>query len=294
MTSQYELSQAFTHRTKTHDFEIAWTSIGDSSKPPLVFIHGTPWSSFTWHDLTAALKSRYHIYLYDHPGFGKSPQAKRLDGGPSDLDPTLEIRAEASAALFRHWNFQRSPHVVAHDNAGLVSLRLFLQHDITFSSLCLIDVVAIGPFGKPFFKTAAENEHVFRDMPATFAEGFVRAYIKSAAFKPLPAGIEDALCEQWLETGSQGQVRFTQEMIQAHHRKIGEIESRYATVGDQINVKIIWGKEDTWIPCESAARLGKALKAKEVVIVENASHLIHYDQPTVLGVELAAWLQAQQ
>ena len=108
MTSQYELSQAFTHRTKTHDFEIAWTSIGDSSKPPLVFIHGTPWSSFTWHDLTAALKSRYHVYLYDHPGFGKSPQAKRLDGGPSDLDPTLEIRAEASAALFRHWNFQKT------------------------------------------------------------------------------------------------------------------------------------------------------------------------------------------
>lgn len=293
MNPAYDVSQTFTHRTATHDIEIAWTSIGDSSNPPLVFIHGTPWSSFIWHDLTTALKSRYCIYLYDHPGFGKSPQGKPIDGKPAELDPSLEIRAQASAALFKYWKLKQPPHVVAHDNGGLVSLRLFLQHGINFSSLCLIDVVAIGPFGKPFFKTAAENEHVFQSMPANFMEGFVRAYVKSAAHTPLPAGIEDALCEQWIESGSQGQARFTQEMIQAHNRKIGEIEERYSQVGEQINVKIIWGKEDTWLPYEAAERLGKALNAKEVVLVDDASHLIHYDQPTVLGVEVALWLAQQ-
>ncbi len=81
------------------------------------------------------------------PGFGDSPPVCRLvdaaDGEQLDLDGSLMLRAEASAALFKHWDLASPPHVVAHDNGGLVSLRLLLQHDITFATLCLIDVVAM-------------------------------------------------------------------------------------------------------------------------------------------------------
>jgi len=55
------------------------------------------------------------------------------------------LRAEASAALFREWNFSEAPAVFAHhDNGGLVSLCLLLQHNIDFASLCLIDVAALS------------------------------------------------------------------------------------------------------------------------------------------------------
>lgn len=109
------------------------------------------------------------------------------------MDGSLSLRAEASASLFKHWDLKSPPHVVAHDNGGLVSLRLQLEHKITFGSLCLIDVIALGPFGLPFFKLVAENEAVFTVIPDNLVEGFVRAYVKSATYKPQPQEIEDML-----------------------------------------------------------------------------------------------------
>ena len=207
-----------------------------------------------------------------------------------DLDGSLVLRAEASAALFKHWDMSSPPHVVAHDNGGLVSLRLLLDHGIKFASLCLIDVVALGPFGLPFFKLVAENEAVFKAIPANFAEGFVRAYVRTASFKPLPKEVEDMLCAPWLAGGTQGSERFLKEMVQAHNRDTGVLENEYARVGGLSPTKIIWGKDDGWIPVDTAHRLKKALNAEQLVVIEKAGHLVQYDQPGTLALEVGLWL----
>ena len=288
--NKFPLQNIFTHTNSTHRFEVRWTQVGYASKPPLIFIHGTPWSSVVWHDITSVLKDRYCIYLYDHPGYERSPQPSRHDGEEPDLDPGLTLRAQASAALIRHWNLSQPPHIVAHDNGGLVALRLFLEHDIKFRSLCLFDVVAIGPFGLPFFELVANNQAVFRGIPANFIEGFIRSYIRSAAYKPLTKQTENMLAGQWLESGAQGPARFLQEMVQAHNRTTGELEKQYSHVGSQIPVKILWGAKDSWIPSESAHRLFAALDALEIVLVEGAGHLLQYDHPSKLAFEVGVWL----
>ena len=287
---KFALKNVFTHTSSTHQFEIRWTRIGDPSKPSLVFIHGFPWSSGVWHDLASALETHYCIYLYDHPGFGLSPQIRRLDGEESDLDGALVLRAQASAALFQHWNLSKPVHVVAHDNGGLVSLRLFLEHSIKFASLCLIDVVVMGPLGSPLFRLIADNQSVFHQLPANFKEGFARSYIRSATYKPLSSQTEDLLAEQWLEHGSQGPAEFLRGTIQAHNRAIGEIEKQYPQVGNQIPVKVIWGTKDPWLPSERASSVSAALNARDLVFIEDAGHLVHYDQPSRLVFEIATWL----
>ena len=247
-----------------------------------------------WQNLASSLSTRYSIYLYDHPGFGISPPPHRLvdavDHDNIDLDGSLVIRAEASAALFKHWDLASPPHVVAHDNAGLVSLRLLLEHGMTFASLCLIDVVAIGPFGLPFFKLVAENEAVFAALPPHLVEGFVRAYVKNATFKPLPVEIEDMLCAPWLEGGTQGSEKFLKEMVQAHHRDTGVLENEYARVGGMLPTAVIWGRDDAWIPVETASRLKEALNAEQLVVIDEAGHLVQYDQPGSLALEVGLWL----
>lgn len=212
------------------------------------------------------------------------------DHGKVDLDASLVLRAEASAALFKHWNMTSPPHVVSHDNAGLVSLRLLLDHSITLASLCLIDVVAIGPFGLPFFKLVAENEDVFKAIPATFVEGLVRAYVRSATCKPMPKEIEDMLSAPWLAGGTQGSEKFLKEMVQAHNRDTGVLENEYARVGGLVPTKIVWGQDDAWIPVETAQRLQKALNAEDLAIIEEAGHLVQYDQPSKLALEVGLWL----
>ncbi|KAI9727234.1 MAG: hypothetical protein M1828_006853 [Chrysothrix sp. TS-e1954] len=287
--NKFPTQSVFTHSTPTHQFEIKWTRAGNPSGPPVAFIHGTPWSSVVWQDLASALQDHYCIYLYDHPGFERSPQPTRQDGKEPDLDPSLTLRAEASAALFKHWNLSQPPHVLAHDNGGLVSLRLLLEHGIRFSSLCLIDVVALGPFGLPLFDLVANNLAVFQKLPPGFQEGFIRSYIKSALHKP-DMEIESMLAAQWLEDGVQGFSRFLQEILQAHNRVTGDIEKQYSTVGSKLPVKVIWGNNDSWLPSKTAQRLGDALNAREIVLIDEAAHLVHYDQPGKLAFEVGTWL----
>lgn len=294
MARVLSLDQTFVHSTITHEYCIKWAHFGHNLSPPLVFIHGTPWSSSEWQELATALSSRFHVFIYDHPGFGVSPSPQRLTNAANqdriDLDASLVLRAEASAALFKSWNLARPPHVVAHDNGGLVSLRLLLQHENPFASLCLIDVVAFGSHSLPFFKLVAENESIFKAIPANFIEGLLRSYVKSATYKSTSLEIEDMLCAPWVAGGTQGPQKFLNEMIQAHYREVGAIEDEYARVGGLVPTKIIWGKNDAWVPSDTAAKLKDALNAEEVVVIDEAGHLVQYDQPADLAVEVGLWL----
>lgn len=305
MEPTYHLDQTFTHRTPTHEFQIKWTRIGDPSLPTLIFIHGTPWSNVVWQPLATALSTRYNIYLYDHPGFGTSPSPRRLKSTDTntesststddltDLDGPLTLRTIASAALINHWNLPTThpPHIIAHDNGGLVSLRLLLTHSISMSSLTLIDVVAIPPFGLPFFKLVAENLEVFQAIPPNMLEGLVRAYVRSAAYNPLPPGVEDMLSAPWLTGGSQGTAGFLRELRQGHHRAAGDVEEMYERVAGLVPVKVIWGAEDAWIPKETAGKVSERFGAREFVVVERAGHLIMYDAPERVAVEVGVWLE---
>ena len=116
------LLQTFTYpSTSNPQYQIQWTHLGPQDAQPLIFVHGTPWSSRLWAPCALALSRKYSVYLFDNPGYGLSKlltaeaTAEFANNGP------LTKQAEITAALFRHWNLKRAPHVVAHDNASLVT-----------------------------------------------------------------------------------------------------------------------------------------------------------------------------
>ncbi|KAJ5832638.1 hypothetical protein N7474_000949 [Penicillium riverlandense] len=284
----------FTYRSDAYEYSIRWTCLGDDSNPPLIFVHGTPWSSYVWIPFAKSLAARYKIYLFDNPGFGESlggtPIAPKY--GATELDASLAGQAEAFTALYKSWNFttDRLPHVIAHDNGGLITLRANILFGCQYASLCLIDVVALCPFGSPFFRLVSQNQSIFKSIPDGVFRGMVHAYIRGAAFKPLPSLVEDRLVQPWVAGGRQGQEAFTRQMVQADQIHAEEIEGRYGDIGSTVPVKIIWGMEDKWIPVDRAERLAQKIGAKEVVLVKEAGHLIMFDQPERLATELAIWL----
>ena len=169
-----------------------------------------------------------------------------------------------------------------------MSLRAHLLHGCEYASLCLIDVVAIGPFGKPLFKAVADAPDVFNAMPDMALEGILESYIRNAAHFELPKETMEMLKAPWLRQG--GKAGFLRQLCQAAHRSTDAVEPRYGEVGKAMPVKVIWGAQDDWLPEETAWRLGTALGAKEVSIIQDAGHLIMYDQPAQLAVELTRWL----
>lgn len=296
-SSSLQLTQTFRHSTATHSYNVRWTSLGDATSPPLIFVHGTPWSSRVWHVYAQSFARYFHVYLFDNPGFGESPLGVPLPDQKDviskvALDADLSQQSEVFAALYQFWarGWQHKAHVVAHDHGGLMSLRAHLLHGCEFASLCLIDVVALGPFGQPLFKLVAENEGVFNALTGPVFEGVVESYIRDAAYTDLSRETMEGLKRPWIAT-EEGRRGFVRQMVQANSRSTEAVEGEYPRVGAKMPVRVIWGKEDQWIPVETAERLKKQLNARDVVLIEGAGHLVIYDQEGKLGLELGWWLR---
>lgn len=57
---------------------ISYDNIGEG--PPIVLVHGTPWSSFNWRHIIPALSQWFTVYFYDLLGYGAS---EKIDGDVS-------------------------------------------------------------------------------------------------------------------------------------------------------------------------------------------------------------------
>lgn len=105
--------------------------------------------------------------------------------GASRYLPTLPQSTRPWPARLRRslpshylWDFppDRSPHVIVYDIGGLISARANILHSFRYASLCLVDVVAVRPFGSPFFRLIAKNQAVFNAIPGAVYRGIVRGY----------------------------------------------------------------------------------------------------------------------
>ncbi|MFC7878619.1 alpha/beta fold hydrolase [Isoptericola sp. NPDC057391] len=273
--------------------EVAWTAFG--SGPPLVFCHGTPWSSWLWEPYARALAAEFTVHLWDMPGYGASSKDPA-----HDVD--LGTQGEAFAALLAHWRAGWAgddeadggtpalPHVVAHDYGGAVSLRAALLHGARYASLCLVDVVALRPWGSPYFALVREHADVFAAVPAAVHRGALEAYVRTAAHRPLRREHLAALVAPW--TGEAGQAAFYRQIAQADERYTAELEP---LLGDlDVPVRVLWGDQDSWIPPDRARRLADAIPGAGARLIPGAGHLVQLDAPVALAVELQRWLATRR
>jgi pimeloyl-ACP methyl ester carboxylesterase len=270
-----ELAQTFDWQGR----RVAYGCAGDG--PPVVFCHGTPWSSWVWQPFAEALAADFTVHLWDMPGYGRS--SKRAEH-PVDFG----VQAEVFGALLAHWGLER-PHVVAHDIGGAVSLRANLVGGATYASLLLVDVVAIPPSGSPFYRFVHEYPDLLGQLPAYIHEAVVRAYIQSASHRGLREDDLDALARPWL--GDDGQPAFYRQIAHYDERHLVENEQRLDRL--DIPVRVLWGADDAWIPTDTGKRVASSIPNATFSLVDNAGHLMHYDAPVVLADELRAWLARQ-
>jgi pimeloyl-ACP methyl ester carboxylesterase len=257
--------------------EVAWCRVGAGD--PVVFCHGTPWSSKTWARFAEALSRDFSVFLWDMPGYGQSSKQP-------EHDVDLATQGELFTELLAHWNLD-APHVIAHDFGGAVSLRALLLHGARFASLCLVDVVALRPWGSPFFRLVHEHADVFAALPPAVHAGVAAAYIETASHRGLRPDELAELSAPWLT--DDGQAAFYRQIAQADERFTQEFEDRLSDA--RLPVHIVWGEQDTWIPLDRAIRLAAAIPGASRRTIPAAGHLVHYDAPAALADELRSWLQ---
>jgi pimeloyl-ACP methyl ester carboxylesterase len=258
--------------------EIAWDRLGQG--PPVVLVHGTPWSSWTWRRVARRLAERFTVYVFDLLGFGASDRR-------AGQDVSLAAHGRRIADLLDFWDLE-SPAVVAHDIGGAVALRAHLLHHRAMSALALVDVVAVGGWGSPFFRLVREHHAAFEQLPAAIHQGVLRAYVGTAEARPLDPDVEDALVSPWL--GPAGQPAFYRQIAQADERHTEEIEPLFGCIAAP--TLVVWGEDDRWIPAERGRELARRIPGARLELLPAAGHLVQEDQPEELVRLLAAHLSS--
>ncbi|ARF58363.1 alpha/beta fold hydrolase [Streptomyces gilvosporeus] len=257
---------------------VRWDRLGPEGGEPVVLLHGTPFSSFVWREISQALAQQYQVFVWDMPGYGSSEMRH-------GQDVSLAAQGEVFTQLLGHWGLS-APSVIAHDFGGAVALRAHLLHKAAYRRLALVDPVALAPWGSPFFRLVRQNAEVFEQLPPALHRALVREYIGSASFPGLRADVAERLAAPWSDLG--GQAAFYRQIAQADQRHTDDIQKWYPQL--DIPVTVCWGAEDTWIPVAKAHELASAIPGAQLTVVPGAGHLVPVDAPAVLASTLLAFL----
>ena len=240
------------------------------SGPPLVLVHGTPFSSVVWRRIAPYLAPHRRVHYYDLLGYGRSEMRE-------EQDVSLGIQNRVLAALLDHWQLE-APDVVAHDFGGATALRAHILDGRDYRSLLLIDPVAIGPWGSPFVQAARRHEAAFTELPAYIHEALLRAYIAGAVHRALAEQDMRLYLDPWL--GETGQPAFYRQVAQMSDRYTDEVEGRYGEI--RCRVSILWGADDGWIPAERGEALAARIPGATLQVIPAAGHLVQEDAPEAI------------
>jgi pimeloyl-ACP methyl ester carboxylesterase len=259
---------------RTHESssgELRWDRLGPAGGPPVVLLHGTPFSSYVWRVVARTLARDYEVFVWDMPGYGAS---ERFIG----QDVSLDAQGRVFAELLSSWELD-PPFVIAHDFGGAVALRGMLLHGARYRRLVLVDPVAIRPWGSPFFRLVREHTTVFEQLPAELHRALIREYVAGASSPGLSEVVLDRLVEPWL--GVDGQPAFYRQIAQADQRYTDEIQDRYGSI--DVPVLICWGNDDAWIPWTRGQELAAAIPNARFERIDGAGHLVQEDAPDELS-----------
>ncbi|WP_156726226.1 alpha/beta fold hydrolase [Streptomyces apocyni] len=259
--------------------EVRWAALGSPELPPVVLVHGTPFSSYVWRAVARALARDHRVYVWDLPGYGASEKHP-------DQDVTLGAQARVFTELLDHWGLDR-PAVAAHDFGGCVALRAHLLHGARYSRLALVDPVALAPWGSPTYRHLGAHAEVFEQLPPALHRALVREYVGSASHQGLRPAVLDRLVDPWCT--AEGQRAFYRQIAQNDQRFTDEIQGRYGEL--ELPVLICWGTEDSWIPVAKGHELAKGIPGAELRLIAGAGHLVQEDAPAELTAELSRFLR---
>lgn len=246
--------------------------------PDLVFAHGWPWSSYSWHRVIPHLAKTFRVHWYDMPGYGQSAKA-------ADQRTSLDVQGEVFTEMLSHWGLTK-PRVVAHDFGGATTLRAHLLHGCEFERYVLMNVVAMRPWGSEFFDHMGQHVDAFQGLPSHIHRAIVQAYIEGALITDISDEDLANLVVPWLT--EDGATSFYRQFAQADEAYTAEIEPRFGDV--RCPTKILWGEDDPWIPLDRGRSLHALMPTAEFDTMVGVGHLPQLEAPDLVVDQLMKFL----
>jgi haloacetate dehalogenase len=105
--------------------------------PPLLLLHGAPFTHIAWRLVAPELAKRYTIVAPDLRGYGDS---SKPEDGENHVNYSKRAMALDQVEVMKHFGFNSFP-VVGHDRGGRVAHRMALDHPDKVTKVAVLDIV---------------------------------------------------------------------------------------------------------------------------------------------------------
>lgn len=247
--------------------------IDEGSGPAVVFVHGTPSSSYDFRALVTKLRSRYRCIALDHLGFGLSDR-------PLYFDDALALHTRNLARLLGALGVDRYA-LVAHDFGGPIALPLAVDQPERLRALCLVNTWAWSMDEDPEFSK-------IRRVAGSFFMRFLYRYgnFSARVMAPSSWGKRSPLTKQRRRhfTGLFPN-RASREGTWALARSLVTDDARFDMLGAQLRALsevpsvVVWGKADRFVGAPHLARWKRELPHARFVELDGVGHFPQDEAP---------------
>ena len=240
--------------------------LDEGTGPPVVFVHGTPSSSYDFRTLIAKLRPRYRCIALDHLGFGFSDR-------PAHFDDALGLHSLNLARLLATLGVDRYA-LVAHDFGGPIALSFALSQPQRLRALCLMNTWAWSMNEDPEFskvrRLAGSSLMRFLYLYANFS---ARVMVKSSwgTRTPLTRNRHRHFTGFFPNRASRmGTWAFAKSLVTEDER-FDAIAKKLGALTD-VPALVVWGLADKFVGAPHLARWKRELPNARFVELDNVGH----------------------
>jgi len=242
--------------------------------PPLLLIAGLASDSRSWQPILSGLRDTFTLIVPDNRGAGRSCQECLL---------SIDQIADDCHALIRSLGFERV-NLLGHSMGGMAAMTYAARYPQALDKLVLVSAAA---------ENSARNNLLFSDWATAYATGSDRAawfrniffWIFTEPFfhdqRAVDLAVHGLLHDPWPQSP------------QAFRRQVEAIaEWNGADLLGRIAAptRVITGDRDLLFPLENASRLVQLIADAHLVVIEEAAHSIHMEQPQAFLRSVADFL----
>jgi epoxide hydrolase 4 len=297
MNSFNTIDKEVTHGfANSNGIKIHYITLGESSKPLVILLHGFPEFWYSWRNQIRELAKHFNVVAADMRGYNDSDKPKGVRNYAMDL-LTGDVKE-----LIRHVGYERAT-IIAHDWGGSVAWRLALDYPSVVEKLIVLN----SPYPSIF-------AHHLKTNPRQMLKSWYMFFYQIPAIPEMLLGrtLYSALKKN-MQGWSYNKNAFTDDDIQRYVDAIKKPGALNATLnyyrarfryknqlfrkdeGRQIQspTLVIWGKNDRALGVEMTNGMEKHFaNSFEIKFIDRCSHWVQHEYPELVNEYILDFLKS--
>src|SRR5215468_2323955 len=258
--------------------KIQYLEAGSASAPTVVLLHGLGGDATNWTATIPALSGKYHVYVLDQVGFGKSDKPI--------TNYRVAMLVEFLDVFCKKLGVQKAS-LVGNSLGGWTAAAFAITHPDKVDKLVLVD--AAGYTAKRWGGPEMTKEALAALNPST-TEDFKRLFSLIIYNKGM-------LNDQFVETAltnkfKRGDGYTINSFIESILRGEDFLDGKAKAI--KTPTLVLWGKDDGLTPLGIGRAFAEDIQGSQLVVIDNCGHVPQIEKPAEFNAALLKFLGGAQ